>query len=111
MVLQACDEAGVPGDFAVPAALDGVVVECVGVGELVFELGQEVGAGLVVVAVLADVGVGAGVGGEVAGAVAVRDAGLIISLLSQATRSGTTGRPATTRGSGRWWRILVMAVS
>jgi hypothetical protein len=37
-----------------------------GVGELILKLRQELGAGLVVVAVLADVGVGAGFGGEVA---------------------------------------------
>ena len=65
MALEAGDEAGVSGDFAVPAALDGVVLEGVGVGELVLELGQELAAGLVV-AVLADVGIRAGFGGEVA---------------------------------------------
>jgi hypothetical protein len=66
VALQAGDESGVAGDFAVPAALDGVVVEGLGVDELILELGQKFGTGLVVVAVLADVGVGAGFGGEVA---------------------------------------------
>src|SRR5215211_8390449 len=70
------DEAGVSGDFAVPSAFDRIIVEGFRVGELILELGQELGAGLVVVAVLADVGVGAGFGGEVAGAVAVRNSGL-----------------------------------
>jgi hypothetical protein len=40
------------------------------------ELRDELGGGDVVVALLADVGVGAGFGGELAGAVAVRDPGL-----------------------------------
>jgi hypothetical protein len=66
VALEAGDEAGVAGDLAVPAPLDGVVVECLGVGELVLQLGQELAAGLVVVAVLANVGVRAGFGGEVA---------------------------------------------
>ena len=66
VVLQAGDEAGVSGDFAVPSAFDRIIVEGFRVGELILELGQELGAGLLVVAVLADVGVGAGFGGEVA---------------------------------------------
>ena len=76
VALQAGDDAGVAGDLAVPAAGLGVVAEFDGVGELGFELWEELGAGGEVVALLADVGVGAGLSGEVAGAVAVRDAGL-----------------------------------
>src|SRR5215203_5893679 len=76
MSLEACDESGVSGNLAVPAALHGVVAKGLGVGKLILELRQELGAGLVVVAVLADVGVGAGFGREVAGAVAVRNSGL-----------------------------------
>ena len=34
MSLEAGDKSGVAGDFAVPAAVEGVVVECLGVGEL-----------------------------------------------------------------------------
>jgi len=73
VALEAGDEAGVAGDLAVPAPLDGVVVEGLGVGELALQLGEELAAGLVVVAVLADVGVRAGFGCEVARAVAVGD--------------------------------------
>jgi hypothetical protein len=36
--LEAGDESGVSGDFAVPAAVEGVVVEGLGVGELILEL-------------------------------------------------------------------------
>ena len=36
--LEAGDEAGMAGDFAVPAAVEGVVVESLGVGELILEL-------------------------------------------------------------------------
>src|SRR5215472_10615079 len=65
---------GVPGGLAVPAALGGVVAEGVDVVELCLQYrgvcGDEV------VAVLADVRVGAGSGDRVAGAVAVREAGL-----------------------------------
>ena len=74
--LEAGDDAGVPGDLGVPAACGGVVAERGDVGELGLELGDELGGGDVVVALLADVGLGAGFGGELAGAVAVRDPGL-----------------------------------
>jgi hypothetical protein len=66
----------VPGYFGVPAALDGVVAERGDVGELGLELRDELVGGDVVVALLADVGVGAGFGGELARAVAVGDPGL-----------------------------------
>jgi hypothetical protein len=36
--LEAGDESGVAGYFAVPAAVEGVVVEGVGIGELILEL-------------------------------------------------------------------------
>ena len=65
-----------PGDLGVPAAFGGVVAERGDVGKLGLELGDELGGGDVVVALLADVGVGAGFGGELAGSVAVRDPGL-----------------------------------
>jgi len=39
--LQARDEAGMPGDFAVPAAIDGVVVESLSIRKLVLELRQK----------------------------------------------------------------------
>ncbi len=64
-----------PGDFGVPAAFGCVVAERGGVGELGLELRDELRGGDVVVALLADVGVGAGLGGELAGAVAVGDPG------------------------------------
>jgi hypothetical protein len=51
----------VPGDFGVPAAFGGVVAECGDVGELGLELGDELRGGDVVVALLADVGVGAAI--------------------------------------------------
>jgi hypothetical protein len=35
----------VSGNLTVPAALDGVVVECLGVGELILELGHTAVAG------------------------------------------------------------------
>jgi hypothetical protein len=69
VVVDAGDDACVAGDFGVPAAFGRVVVECGDVGELGLELGDELGGGDEVVALLADVGVGAGLGGELAGAV------------------------------------------
>lgn len=70
-MLQA-NEGGVEGDLAVPSAGLGVLAQRVGVGELGFQLGQELGSDGEVVALLADFGVGAGLGGQVSGAVAVR---------------------------------------
>ena len=73
---EAADDAGVSGDLGVPAAGLGVVAEGSDLDELVLEGGDELDAGGEVVALFADVGVGAGFGDEVAGAVAVRHAGL-----------------------------------
>ena len=76
VALDAGDDAGVPGNLGVPAACGGVVAERGDVGQLGLELGDELRGGDVVVALLADVGVGAGLSGELTGAVAVRDPGL-----------------------------------
>jgi len=76
VALEAVGDALVSGGFGVPASGLGVVVEGVDVGELGLERGDELGCGLVVVALLADVGVGAGAGDLGARAEAVRDAGL-----------------------------------
>jgi hypothetical protein len=76
VVGECVGDAGVPGGFAVPAAGLRVGVEVLDVGELAAERRCEFGSGDEVVAGLADVGIRAGAGGLVAGAVAVRDAGL-----------------------------------
>lgn len=47
VALDAGDEAGVAGDLAAPAPLEGVVEEGLGVGELASQLGEERAAGLV----------------------------------------------------------------
>ena len=60
MGLEAGDDARVPGDFGVPAACGGVVAEGGDVGELGLELRDELRCGDVVVALLADVGIGTG---------------------------------------------------
>ncbi len=54
VALEAGDDAGVPGDFGVPAAVDGIVVEGGEVGELGLERGDELGGGDEVVALLAE---------------------------------------------------------
>jgi hypothetical protein len=74
--LEAGDDSGVAGDFAVPAASPRVVAQGDFVVELGLQLWHEFGCGGVVVALLADVGVGAGIGGQMAGAVSVGDTGL-----------------------------------
>jgi len=76
VAFDACDDAGVAGDFGVPAAFGGVVAQRGCVGELGLQRGDELGCADEVVALLADVGVWAGLGCQLAGAVAVRDAGL-----------------------------------
>ena len=63
-------------NFAVPTALERVISEFGFVVHLRLDLGQEIGAGGVVIALFADVGVGASFGREVARAVSVGDAGL-----------------------------------
>jgi hypothetical protein len=68
-------DAGVAGGVAVPAAGLCVGLQVLDVGELVADGVGEFRAGDVVVAGLADVGVGARAGGLVPGAVAVGDAG------------------------------------
>jgi len=67
-------DALVSGVFVGPAALSGVVAQLDDVGELGTEHAASGGVGDVVIALLADVGVGACAGGEVSAAVAVRDA-------------------------------------
>jgi hypothetical protein len=57
VVVDAGDDAGVAGDFGVPAAFGCVVAECGDVGELGLELGDELCGRDEVVALLADVGV------------------------------------------------------
>jgi hypothetical protein len=64
VALDAGDDAGVSGDFGVPAALGGVVMQFGDVGNLGLQCGDELGGGDEVVAMFADVGVGAGLGGE-----------------------------------------------
>src|SRR5215510_11719970 len=59
---DAGDYSGVAGDLGVPAAFGGGVAKCGGVGELVFECGDELGRGDKVVALLADVGLGTRLG-------------------------------------------------
>ena len=76
VAVDAGDDAFVTGGFGVPSSALGVVPELVDVGELGFKRWLELWGRKVVVALFADVGVGAGVGDEVAGAVAVRYAGL-----------------------------------
>src|SRR5664280_1046290 len=72
---DAGDDAGVAGDFGVPASGLGVLAQLGDVGEVGLQGGDEFRAGGEVVALLADVGVGAGFGDEVARAVAMRDTG------------------------------------
>ena len=67
------DDGVVAGCFSVPSAVVGVGFELFDVVDLGVDCGGEFGCGGVVVALLADVGVGACTGGEVAGAVAVSD--------------------------------------
>jgi hypothetical protein len=71
VALNAGDDACVPGNLGVPAAFGGVVAERRDVGELGLEGGDELGGGDVVVALLADVGVGTCFGCELPGAVPV----------------------------------------
>jgi len=75
VLLDAGDDARVPGDFGMPAAFGGVVAERGGVGELGLEGGDELLGGGEVVALLADVGVLACLGGKLPGAVSVRNPG------------------------------------
>ncbi len=83
MALQVGDDAGVSGGFGCPAAVLGVGVQCLDIGELVLQGGCELWSGDVVRAALADVGVGTCFSDEVAGAVA------------ETTRLATT--------IGTWW--------
>jgi hypothetical protein len=112
VALDAGDDAGVRGDLGVPAAGDGVVAdrphaEDGDVGQLGLELGDELRGGDVVVALLADVGVGAGLGGELAGAVAVRDAGLEHLGAQPSDPAGDDGLAG--RGDGQGQRVRALA--
>jgi hypothetical protein len=111
VALDAGDDAGVPGDLGVPAACGGVVAQRGEVGELGLELRDEFGGGDVVVALLADVGVGAGLGGELAGAVPVRDPGFSILARSYSTRPGMMGWPAGAMARASRERALPIASS
>ncbi len=112
MAVEAVDDALVAGDFGVPASGLGVVAEGGDVGMLGVEGRDELGCGLVVVALLADVGVGAGAGDVGAGAVAVATRVLSISERSQLTRSGVAVVASVgVIGRSRPTRTLAMAVS
>ncbi len=73
VAFEVVDDCVVTGRFGVPSAGVGVGFELFEVVDLGVDCGGELGRGCVVVALLADVGVGACAGGEVAGAVAVSD--------------------------------------
>jgi hypothetical protein len=109
VALEGCGDAPVSLFLSGLAAVFGVGLDGADVGELVGQRRVEVGGGGVVVAGLADVGVGARSLRFMAGAVAVRDAGLGISLASPEILSGTIGRPTGVRVS--WRGILPIASS
>jgi hypothetical protein len=75
VTFDAVDHAVVAGDLGLPVAVACVVAKLDDVGQLRLERRLELGGGNVVVALLADVGVGACLGDEVSRAVAVGDAG------------------------------------
>jgi len=109
VALDAGDDAGVAGDFGVPASRLGVVSERLDVDELGLELGQELGGGDEVVALLADVGIGAGLGGQMPGAVAVGDAGL--EQLGSQPLDPTGDRWPVADEQRQGWRMRTLAIA